>query len=184
MEGFSWKIKGFMAKPSETFREVEKEEIGEGIKYFALLGIVFSVLSGVVTAFLSGASSNLAISIVSIYAACFVAVFVDSLVTHLFVWILGGNAGYKQTLKSYLYSSTPALLLGWIPWINIIAMIWSFILNIVGISKLQKISKARAFLAIVLPVIIAAIFVLVLVTFVGIAYIWYLSILSGAKVGA
>ena len=181
MEGFSWKIKGFLAKPSETFREVEKEEIGEGIKYFALLGIIFSVLSGVVTAFLSGASSNLAISIVSIYAACFVAVFVDSLVTHLFVWILGGNAGYKQTLKSYLYSSTPALLLGWIPWINIIAMIWSFILNIVGISELQKISKARAFLAIVLPVII---FASMFIAFVGIAYIWYLSILSGAKVGA
>ncbi len=74
----------------------------------------------------------------------------DSLSVH----IAGGKKGLNQTIKALVYSSTPALLFGWIPVISFIPGMWSLILNIIGIREFQEISTERALLAVVIPFIL------------------------------
>ena len=191
MEEILWKIKGFLTEPTKTFRKVKKERIGEGIKYYALLALIYSILNGaivynIVAFFPLMPESFAAIyrnSIIAIiilgYVVSFVVVFIASLLIHFFVWVLGGNKGYWQTLKSNLYSTTPNFLFGWIPGVNIITAIWCLILNIIGISELQEISRGRAFLAIILPILIIGV---ISVALGMIAYFWYLSIAEISKI--
>jgi len=185
MEEILWKIKGFLTEPTKTFRKVKKERIGEGIKYYALLALIYNILNGIVVynivAFFplmpetfAAIYRNSIIAIIILgYVVSFVVVFIASLLIHFFVWVLGGNKGYWQTLKSNLYSTTPNFLFGWIPGVNIITAIWCLILNIIGISELQEISRGRAFLAIILPILVIGV---ISVALGMIAYFWYLSI--------
>jgi len=188
MEEILWKIKGFLTEPTKTFRKVKKERIGEGIKYYALLALIYSILNGAIVyvaffplmpeTFAAIYRNSIIAIIVLEYVMSFVVVFIASLLIHFFVWILGGNKGYWQTLKSNLYSTTPNFLFGWIPGVNIITAIWCLILNIIGISELQEISRGRAFLAIILPILII---IVISVALAMIAYFWYLSIAETAE---
>ncbi|RLG18002.1 hypothetical protein DRN75_02740, partial [Nanoarchaeota archaeon] len=69
---------------------------------------------------------------------------------HLWVYVLGGKQGIKQTWKAMIYASTPSLLLGWIPFINIFTGLWSFILTLLFIGDMQKIGWPKTLLAIIL----------------------------------
>ena len=197
MKEILWKIKGFLAEPTKTFRKVKKEGIGEGIKYYALLALIYSVLNAIYTVHYSykfapsmvGMFTGLGaiIMIILTYIEMFSLVFIGSILLHFFVWVLGGKMGYEETLKSCLYSSTPILLFNWIASISflsgqlalailgmgitIIVAIWSLILNIIGLSELQKISKGKAFLAIALEIVV----IIVLAALTG---FWFLSIMK------
>jgi len=70
-----------------------------------------------------------------------------------------------QTIKAGMYGSTASLLFGWLPIINMIAVIWSLVTEIIGIRQLHEITTGRAILAMVLPLIIAFILAMVLVGF-------------------
>jgi hypothetical protein len=54
------------------------------------------------------------------------------------------------------------LLLGWIPLVNIIAAIWSLIVEIIGIRQLHELTTGRAILAVLIPIILAIILAVVL----------------------
>ena len=59
-----------------------------------------------------------------------------------------------QTFKALMYGATPSLLLGWIPFINFLALIWALIVEIIGIRQLHEISTGRAVAAVILAIII------------------------------
>jgi len=67
---------------------------------------------------------------------------------HLIVKLVGGKQGYHQTFKAFVYGFTPILLIGWIPsrFVLIPILLYSLVLQIIGISKLQEISYLRAIL--------------------------------------
>ena len=56
----------------------------------------------------------------------------------------------KNIDKAVLYSATPTVLLGWIPLISFIAVLWSLVLRIIGIRELHEITTGRAVLALIL----------------------------------
>ena len=81
---------------------------------------------------------------------------------HLWVYLLGGRKGIMQTFKAIVYGNTPRLLLGWIPFIGIVFMLWSLILGILGIRELQAIGTGKAILAVAIAVIIPLIIILII----------------------
>lgn len=87
-----------------------------------------------------------------------IGIFISSIIVHIVVLILGGKKGIKPTIKALIYGSTPRLLLGWIPFIGIIAEIWSIIIQIGGMRQLQGITTGKAIIA-VMSIILVTIYI-------------------------
>jgi hypothetical protein len=65
----------------------------------------------------------------------------------LFVKIFKGEGGFAETYKAIGYSITPYFLLGAIPIINWFTGLYVIYLQLVGLSKLHKISLGKALLS-------------------------------------
>ncbi|MDD1698401.1 MAG: YIP1 family protein, partial [Methanoregula sp.] len=61
---------------------------------------------------------------------------------------------YEQTLKTAMYSTTPFLLLGWIPYVSIIGAIWYIVLLIIGIRETQEMDMGKALLVVIVPIVL------------------------------
>jgi len=178
------KFKGFLMAPSESFRKSRGDSVGVAYRYYVVLLIAYTILSvivatavgmyafngmiaqlaqtGVVGAALSGALANLgsfvaAAIIFSVYlffVISLLGVFISGLVFHVFVLLFGGGKGPEQTIKTTMYASTPFFLLGWIPYVSIIGVIWYLVLLIIGIRETQEIDLGKALLVVIVPIIL------------------------------
>jgi len=96
--------------------------------------------------------------------------FIGAAWLHLWVYLFGGRRGYRETLKALAFGDTPALLLGWIPLVGMLAGIWSLVLFVLGVRELQDIPTNRALGAVILAVMIPLLILVVLAAFFFIAY--------------
>ena len=80
---------------------------------------------------------------------------------------MGGKNGLLQTIKAVIYGDTPSLILGWIPIINVIAMIWSLIVGVIGVRQLHGLSTGKAVLAVILAILIPAVIIGILFATLG-----------------
>ena len=179
-------IKGFILSPGETFLKVKDTDYPDTIRYFLVLMLIYTILSIPVmlvllpSAWLSGvftllgigtlAGFGIVIFAVMMIIAALVFLFIWAAWLHCWVYIFGGRKGYRETLKALAFGETPALLLGWIPVLGILAWIWSVILSILGIHKLHDISTARALGAVVVAMLIPLLVLILLASFLLIAY--------------
>ncbi len=53
-----------------------------------------------------------------------------------------------------MYASTPFFLLGWIPYIAAIGVIWYLVLLILGLAEMQDMSVGEAAMAVVVPLLL------------------------------
>jgi len=164
------KIKKVIFQPNEFFEGVKNEAgIMEAFKFFVVVSLVYlvftivlffatpSMLLGGFLGFgpLSGLFSAIAVGTpIFIYISLIASIFVGAAITHIVAMLLGGKGDYSATYKALAYASTPSLLAGWIPFLGILAGLYSFYLAIVGISKLHQVTLARAFVIVIIPVII------------------------------
>ncbi len=149
---FVEKIKGFFVEPSKSFREVKKEKIEDYLVYFAVLAIIPSILGaaiGGVTSRLFGMNISLGIAIGAIvyYIFLWIGVFVFGAWLHLWIKLLGGKADLSETWKAIVYGNTPYYILGWIPFVAIIFIIWAWIVQIIGLSEYHKIEWWKVLIA-------------------------------------
>jgi len=84
-------------------------------------------------------------------------IFVLGFITHAFVLLMGGEKGVRQTVKTTMYASTPALLLGWIPFVSIIGCIWSLVLLVIGIRENHGMVLGYAVLVVLIPIVLSVI---------------------------
>lgn len=172
--GVAEKAKMVMLHPSEFFERIRFEQgIKKSFSYLAtlsLISLVIGILSIVfnitfisplgllvsILPFLGQSALLIGIMIpIGIYVLSLVGSFIGAGVVHLFVRLLGGKGKYSDTYKAVTYASTPSLLLGWIPFIGAIFGIYSFYLNLKGLSKLHLISMGRVFVAVfVVPMVL------------------------------
>ncbi len=82
-----------------------------------------------------------------------IMLFVNTAIIHLFVNLVGGQEPYYETFKAVCYAMAPSVLT-FIPIINWVASIYMVVLQVIGISKRQKISIGRTILALILPIIL------------------------------
>lgn len=175
------KIKNVLTNPTKFFAKQKTKSWGELVIY-SLLSLISSIITtilvvglglqtlGTDTMFNLGWTMPIFTLIMTL-----VSVFVGSAILHIGVYILGGR-GLLKTAAANIYSSTPSYLLGWIPFVSIVAVVWSFVLLIVGIAKQHKMSYLRALGALILSFLIIGIPVAIVTT--AIAYSWFGSLLT------
>jgi hypothetical protein len=183
-------MKGFLLSPVETFQEVRDTDLGDSLKYYLILLVINAVLSAIVGIAMvsaiwmtfSGVFEQMGLPLPAIAGAGvvlfaivmiivqFVFVFIAAAWLHLFVYLFGGRKGYLQTLKSVTFGSTPAMLFGWIPFIGMLAGIWSFALEILGIRELQEMTTGKAALAVILAVLVIVLIVIAIAAMFFIAF--------------
>lgn len=163
VESIAAKIKGIFLNPVETFQESRDDRQERVLAYFAILLIINSLLYTIVIylgndSFMGGITPSVPGGVLLIFIFAFAGSFAISALfimwLHLWVYILGGRKGIIQTAKAFVYGATPELLLGWIPYISIILLVWSFLLGVLGIRELHEISIARAAVAFVIAILI------------------------------
>ena len=76
-------------------------------------------------------------------------------ILHLCLLLVGGTerseAGFEGTLRAVAYSSVTQLAQA-VPFVGVlIAVVWSLILNTLGLSILHRTSQAKAFAAVIIP---------------------------------
>jgi hypothetical protein len=183
--GFVAKVKGFLISPTTTFRKVKDETLGSPLKYYIIWSLIFGIVLTIATMALGvfifgaigalfgapglgmlgagfGATIGVLLIVLSVISHL-IALFVFGAWQHLWVYIFGGRKGYTQTIKAMAYSFTPTFLLGWIPFVSIIAYIWALILCIIGIRELHKISTERAVGSVIVSSIISLIILLLII---------------------
>jgi hypothetical protein len=173
-EDFSY-IPRILTSPSEFFDEIGPQSLGTLFKFFAVMSIilfaemlVFSLLVSFIGlslfgGFLGGSTSFLAGSILGIlfgtvagyiffvtFGFLFAMIFAG--IVHAVAYLMGCR-GYMNTLTALVVGVTPSLVLGGIPLINILAGLYSLILEIVGMSKLHSISMEKAAAAVLIPMV-------------------------------
>lgn len=177
------RMKGFLLHPVEAFRQSRNDKPVVVFTYFgalllfnAILSILFDAVgfesmqmfSGMmggftnpVRGFFISHASGYILTLILAAWIIFMAIVVGFIFTfifaawlHLWVSLFGGRKGIMQTFKTIMYGNTPHLLLGWIPFIGIIFILWSLVLGIFGIRELQEISTVKAILIIAIAVII------------------------------
>ncbi len=151
--------------PSETFKKTNGKSLGAAYQYYVALLVIFTVLYGIVVVSMglatftsmvdtmggmpivggvaAGAVANfsgfvIALGVFFVYLVFLfylLGIFVQGLILHAFVLLMDGEKGATQTVKTTMYASTPFLLFGWIPFVSIIAYIWSFVLLIIGLKE-------------------------------------------------
>ena len=174
-------MKGFLMAPSETFKKTSGKSLGAAYQYYAALLVIFTVLFGIVVVSMglatftsmvdkmgavpvvggvaAGAVANfsgfvIALGVFFVYLVfliCLLGIFVSGLFFHAFVLLLGGEKGFRQTLKTTMYATTPFLLLGWIPFVSIIAYIWYLVLLVIGLKENQDMELGKAVLVVLIP---------------------------------
>jgi len=182
-------IKGFLMSPSETFKKTSGKSLGAAYQYYVALLVIFTVLYGIVVvsmglaAFTSmvdkmgavpivggvaaGAAANfsgfvIALGVFFVYLVFLfylLGVFVEGLIMHAFVLLMGGEKGARQTIKTTMYASTPFLLFGWIPFVSIIAYIWSFVLLIIGLKENHEMELGNAIIVVFIPVVLGIVLI-------------------------
>ena len=85
---------------------------------------------------------------------------------HVWMLVFGGKEGYGKTYQLYVYTRTPKFIFGWIPGVSILAWFYSILLLIIGTHKVHNISKLKAALMYIVPLIILIVMILVLLSFI------------------
>lgn len=165
------KVLGFMRFSTKTFNGLKDEGWRSSIEHYSKLLVVFAVLQtlvfmtipkyySIITSFIT---SFIPINLYTHWPPLLgffyiliwgsIAIVGYSLLTHIWVYVLGGKKGVKQTIKSIAYGSSSLLLLGWIPFLGIIFAIWAIVISIKGIIQLHEVPAERAIIAFALGAI-------------------------------
>ncbi|MBD3164610.1 hypothetical protein GF323_05380 [Candidatus Woesearchaeota archaeon] len=136
-----------------------------GIANYIFSSAVSSVLPGMMQGIARSAS---AASIISAPIGSIIGAFIGVGIVFLFVKIFSGKAGYMQLFAPVAFGS----ILGWLSILNIIpvvgwlinfaAGIWSIVVLIIIVRKVNAFTTGKAVLAVLLPMIIVGIILAVL----------------------
>jgi len=121
-----------------------------------------------------------ALSIVVAPIASFIHLFFQAGVYHLFAWLLGADRkGFEASFRVVAYSQGPQLFL-MIPVLGgLLALVWQYVLLVIGFRKLQQATLAQSLGVVFLPIVLMCAF---MAFFVGaIAALVILAIGLGSK---
>ncbi len=182
------KVKGFLSEPTLAFETCKEEPLEEALKYYLLIAAVFSLLFAIITAMIYSFIYSVVNPLISnntvvkdyivlkvpngitetfgdffiLFILMLISVFIWGVILHVFAYILGGRWNISRSIKVAMYSSTPLMLLGWIPVLGIFGWIWAGALNVVGLHQYQDIGEGKAIVAVLTPIILLLLTVLAL----------------------
>lgn len=177
LQDFVARVRKIVLDPVKFFRALKKEGgIPQAFVFYAMilgvfvvLAFVVSVVQSIVMGTLMGGALLVAMW-VGVYAVALGFSFVSAGLLHVWIWLFGGRARFEKTYQLFAYSSTPGLLLGWIPLVGMLGSIWNLVLLVIGVQETHKVSFMRA---LVMFVIIPIVFLFVLML-LGVGFLAYL----------
>ena len=173
--------------PTATFRASKGDSLGNAFRYYTILLVIWAILAAIVwlvmgyLAFqdaiirignmgifgsqIAEALSNFGafvstfqlFTIYAFFLLSLVGIFFSAFIWHVFALLFGAKKEFKQTIKTTMYAATPFFLLGWIPYIAVIGIIWYLVLLIIGLSEMQEMTMGEAAMAIVVPILLVLI---------------------------
>lgn len=185
------KVKGFLMAPAETFRASKGDSLGSAFRYYTILLVIWTILTAIVWlvmgyfAFqdiiirignmgffgsqLAEALSNFGafvstfqlFTVYIFFLLSLVGIFFSAFIWHVFALLFGAKKEFTQTIKTTMYASTPFFLLGWIPYIAAIGVIWYLVLLIIGLAEMQEMSMGEAAMTVVVPLLLLLIAVII-----------------------
>ncbi len=137
----------------------DKGYLDSFIYYIAciVLSVPFTLLAAYLTNSLIGTILVIPVSI----AISVVLAYIIFAIQHALLRLLGGQATLLQTIQVLIYGSTPAIIFGTIPIINVLASLAGLANVVIGAARVHRISLLRAIVAIVVIPTILLIAVLV-----------------------
>ena len=171
------KLKGMLLDPVETLQQSKDDEPKAVLAYYAVLVIINSLFYTIMSIVGLNPVSDTILGSENIFFIFGFAVFSSFILAvlfiawlHVWVYILGGRKGIIQTAKTFVYAGTPYFLLGWLPYIGFIFLIWSFILSVLGIRDLHEISVARAGVALAIAIVVPIVLLVILAMILFVSY--------------
>lgn len=168
LENFVENTKELLLNPVETLQKLRDEKVEDAFVYLIALVVILSVLSSVIAALMGGLALGivaLVFGLVGSIIGGIIGTIIGAVIVHIFVYILGGRKGIGQTVKAVIYAFVPVAILGWIPLVGIIGIIWSFVIEILAVRELQDLSTIRAAIAVILPLVIMIVLAVILLMF-------------------
>ena len=182
------KVKGFLSEPTRAFETCKEESLEEAVKYYLLIAAVYSLLFAIITGIIYSIFYSIVNPLISnntvvkdyivlkvpngitetfgdffmLFILMLICVFIWGAILHVFAYIQGGRWNISRSIKVAMYSSTPLMLLGWIPVLGIFGWIWAGALNVVGLHQYQDLSEGKAITAVLAPTILLLLTVLAL----------------------
>ncbi|AOV94688.1 hypothetical protein AQV86_02065 [Nanohaloarchaea archaeon SG9] len=160
-----------LSSAGEFFQnENRRDGFGYPLKFaafsFLLVGILNSLRTGVLG---SGGLTSTAISLVSGIVGGLIGLFLGAAIIHLFVMLLGGENGYRETLAALAYAScisAVASLFLFVPVVggivNLVLGIFLIYVEIKGVEYFQGMSTGRAAAAVLLPATVLLLLIIAL----------------------
>lgn len=172
-------IKKVLTEPTDFFNKVGagKQHLGFSFGYFASLSF-FSKLMAVIIGLISFhfflpsfagipalekimslAAEKFVLSSFLLkslwqYLAGLALIFVIVGILHIWIMIFGGKNKYTKTYELVVYAGTPSMLFSWLPYIGMAGPIWSLVLLIIGTQQVHKVSRTKAILMYVIPIVV------------------------------
>jgi glucan phosphoethanolaminetransferase (alkaline phosphatase superfamily) len=166
-------IGGILIRPVHTYRAVNDTSPRECGGYFFWLLCAFALgkialaAAGVEDSYLVQGVPVACVFILTIILAGYFFLFFDTFIINYATILVGGRIQDHSVFRVLAYSATPALLFGWIPLVGFVGVLYSLILEIIGIRELLGLSYSKSILAIVLSL---AAMLIVTIAYSGVPY--------------
>lgn len=167
------KLRGFLLHPARTFQKYREESFFRAFSGYIVLWIADAVLMALIVA--TGASrlfpyqsvpeitgTGAVIFLILVSLSGLIVPFIGGGIVHLGILIMGGKRDYLRTVRTYLYAVTPGLVLGWIPVLSLAGIVWSVILEVIGIREIQELPTRRAIGAVVCGLLVVSVVTVIL----------------------
>lgn len=179
---FFQKLKSILFQPNECWEEIKKEKgITDTIKYLLILiplsallyfaiGIVslnfakpeqINQITKITGTFGLSIQMTLLIITIGLFLLFFIATFLNSVLIHLFIKMFKGTGNFADTYKGFSYGATPQFILMGVPYVNQVSYFYMIYLQLLGLSKLHKISIWKAVGATVLAYVVLLLIIFV-----------------------
>ena len=174
------KVGYLFSKPSEVFSSFYEETIVRALGLYAIIAVIVSLLGMgvlfILGGFFGGGDFGYSffgfnfILIVILSGISIGGTFVYAGISHLVAKGVGGNGSFVDSYNVCTYSLIPCSIISFmVPYIGWLSIIYSIILMSFGLSEYHNISKGRAVIAALLPVII--VFVLFVLLFLYVVFV-------------
>lgn len=178
MERLCFDISDILIRPADFFRSHQDTGLSEALRIYVLLLVFYALLTGIVR--MIGNSLMLMdvmmrfpligpfiaqkvcplfagygfLMIIGTVLIGLYLVFILSALLHPFVLLAGGEQGIGQTIKVLSYAAAPAFLIGWIPVVGIIGLLWSVLITIQGLRVCAGLTYVRSLGVVVVPILL------------------------------
>jgi len=147
-------LKYIFSDPKKFFDMIKDEPAKYSFMIFIGTAIASTALSYFASSFMGGfAGLGVFSSYISLFLPVLIVIItlVHASLSHMMIRGMKGDGSGKDTMKVFCYSLVPYYIFTLIPIIGLFSIIYSYVLMVIGISKMHNLSTGKASAAVLFP---------------------------------